>query len=500
MRGLFSPSAGSTIVDTVQPGQGGLGTTTAQSAKVALNAIPIEDIDMPDGVVGLDSEGRISASLIPELGVTQIAVKGPTSVFVGQTVQYKITNYDMFTLYALEVISGSVSRIRDTIYYTAPTNAQPGGFTLNGRSIRPTIKPPGPVTPSITSPVNNSAAVSTSYSFTSSVFEQIGDAATHQSTDWQIATDADFTNVVKTTINDTVNKTNWPVTGLDSSTSYFARVRYLSTNGNYSDWSDVSAFTTASAFVVNQVLSSGVNNYNMKTAAIAAGWDQLLPLQMTVTVNNGVVIGSTTTSAPAFDSGLGFPVGTTLYLVNNGIITGKGGNGGGGAIHNYGNGNDPRGYPGEAGGTALRAQHPLSATNNGTIQGGGGGGGGGNRSITFDGQTFDSGGGGGGGGAGHTVGTGTIVQGNAEYWSAKGADGTLTAGGLGSNILYYSGYGGSPGPNGQGGNGGAPGQPGTAGEAGTTTTQPGGAAGIAVQGNGNVTWNSIGIRLGPINN
>lgn len=491
MRGLFSPSAGSTIVDTVQPGQGGLGTTTAQSAKVALNAIPIEDIDMPDGVVGLDSEGRIAASLIPELGVTQIAVKGPTSVFVGQTVQYKITNYDMFTLYALEVISGSVSRIRDTIYYTAPTNAQPGGFTLNGRSIRPTIKPPGPVTPSITSPVNNAVSVATSYAFTSSAFQQIGDASTHQSSDWQIATDIDFTNVVKSAINDTVNKTNWPVTGLTSNTAYFARVRHLSTNGNYSDWSAISTFTTAVAFVLNQTLSALTTNYNMKTAAIAAGWDQVTPLQMSVTVNNGIVIGSTTTAAPAFDTGTGFPIGTTLALINNGTITGKGGTGGGGGIYNYGNGNDPTGYPGESGGVAFRAQLSIVVSNNGTIQGGGGGGGGGGLMA---GEGWGSGG---GGGAGHTPGQGTIVQGNAEYWSGAGSPGTLTTGGAGSTVNYFSGYGGSPGP--AQFPGGAGGNPGNAGAAGANG-KPGGAAGIAVQGNSNVTWNAIGTRLGPINN
>jgi hypothetical protein len=132
----------------------------------------------------------------------------------------------------------------------------------------------------------------------------------------------------------------------------------------------------SSAYTFNQTISANTANYNLKAAAIAAGWNQTAPLNATVTINSGVYVYSTSTGAYAFQTGVTFPAGTVLRLINNGIILGRGGNGGTG-------GSAPGGGPivvntvGAAGGPALLAQQAISVTNNGVISGGGGGGGGG---------------------------------------------------------------------------------------------------------------------------
>lgn len=457
MRSNTSPSAGSTVVGLLKEYEGGLRSSDSAGAKSALNAVATDTVDQPLGVLGLDENGRVRASKLPDLAAPEVSVSGPLEVFVGAVATYTISNYDMFTDYVLDIIAGSVVRNKATITYTAPTTVMPAGFKVNGKSFVPTIKPPGPMTPSILAPVNNASAVATNYTLQSSAFSQVGDASTHVSSDWQIATDADFVNVVKSVNNSLTDKTSWSVTGLGNNLAHFARVRYLASNGNYSSWSPVITFTTASAFVLNLAVSADTTNYNMKTAAINAGWNQVAPLRLTVTVNSGVKIGSTTTAAYAFDTGNGFPVGTEINLVNNGKIYGKGGNGG--AI----------GTPGGAGGPALIARLTLTLTNNDTIGGGGGGGGGGSYGV-------------GGGGQGITGGSGF-------------QSGTDTAPGSGQAFAI-----------GRGGSGGSLGSSGSIG--GTDEQQApqnvpygqnGGAPGNAIQGNSNIAWITTGTRLGPIN-
>ena len=131
-----------------------------------------------------------------------------------------------------------------------------------------------------------------------------------------------------------------------------------------------------------QTISVNTANYNLRAAAVTAGWNQILPLNATVTINSGVYVYSTSTGAYAFDTGSTFPTGTSLSLINNGIILGMGGSGGLG-----GGATAPGGIivledcPGFVGGPAIIARYAISITNNSIISGGGGGGGGGKAYV-----------------------------------------------------------------------------------------------------------------------
>lgn len=143
----------------------------------------------------------------------------------------------------------------------------------------------------------------------------------------------------------------------------------------------------SNAYTFNQTIASNTTNYNLKSAAIAAGWNQTSALNATVTINSGVFVYSTSTGSYAFDTGSTFPSGSTLALINNGTIIGKGGDGGngGGGTTYTGDGNDPTAGPaggnGGSAGPAFIAQYAINVTNNSTINGGGGGGGGGGCGI-----------------------------------------------------------------------------------------------------------------------
>ena len=110
-------------------------------------------------------------------------------------------------------------------------------------------------------------------------------------------------------------------------------------------------------------ISANTYNYNIKSAAVAAGWNGTDVIVVAVTINAGVKVGSTTTATPAMRTDTGWPTGCVVVIINNGTIEGKGGAGG------------TTFHQGSAGGHAVRADIATQIINNGTIAGGGGGGG-----------------------------------------------------------------------------------------------------------------------------
>jgi hypothetical protein len=176
-------------------------------------------------------------------------------------------------------------------------------------------------------------------------------------------------------------------------------------------------------FVYTPTLYGYHANYNMRLEAIAAGWDQIAPLHMIVTLAAGAIVYSANTSDYAFtfgggatytifaytgagypatgmNSSAGFPEGSYLEVIlNNGsLIVGAGGKGGGSPYVDTNR--DPAKGIGSIGGNAVNVDigsyisgwvstfgmhfpitsaYPLTSTfkvtNNGTIASGGGGGG-----------------------------------------------------------------------------------------------------------------------------
>jgi hypothetical protein len=269
-------------------------------------------------------------------------------------------------------------------------------------------------------------------------------------------------------------------------------------------------------------IAANTNNYNIfssKGGTYVAGKSNV-----TLTINSGVSIGSTSASAAALDTGTGWASGDTITIVNNGTVVGKGGNGGNGATARL-NSSSITSYTseihagnGEDGGDAFRAQFATTITNNGTFAGAGGGGGGAASSTYYD-SKFNSndvtGGGGGGGGAGTNAGSGGSAGRGKNYWQSNtfyssnrvatsASSGTATTGGVGggsvsSSTGYNLGI--------LAGAGGALGSAGVAGQAPGvyrgglvpgTTNGTGGAAGNYATGNSNITWSTTGTRIGGV--
>jgi hypothetical protein len=249
-------------------------------------------------------------------------------------------------------------------------------------------------------------------------------------------------------------------------------------------------------------VSTNQSNFNLRTYALANGWNG--SARLIVTINAGVTISSSSTGIPAFTVSGSFPGG--VQLVNNGVIIGMGGAGGFGGYTP-----DNASYfsgPGGGGGTAISAATAITITNAGTFAGGGGGGGGGS---IYGGFSKATGGGGGGGRSGATNSAGGAAgyaQAPFNEPASPGTAGTSSAAGTGgagrdAQGDAYSRIGGT------GGNGGGWGQAGASGACATvngsvncafSSSSPGagGAAGNSVVGNSFITWATTGTRLGPI--
>ena len=304
-----------------------------------------------------------------------------------------------------------------------------------------------------------------------------------------------------------------------------ANVATVSGGGETNSGNDTAIDQTMIAQAVT--ISSNANNFNLWNYLGANGIAGTGPLTVNVTIAAGVVVGSTSTSVPAFDTGA-FPSGSTVQITNNGTIVGAGGTGGvGGSDRSsifMSECTAPPPSSGSSGGPGLSAQIPVTLANNGAIWGGGGGGAAEVADSYGNWWNYDGGGGGGGAGTGSGGAPGVFfpqnaTTGGAGSSSAGGAGGVGTSGddGIGDfNVGASGGTGGGPGQSGS--NGGTPSgsiwwtTQAAAGAFGVayclthgavgcicSSGAGGGSPGAAVLGNSLITWTVTGDRRGALN-
>jgi hypothetical protein len=180
------------------------------------------------------------------------SLSGTVAVYVGQVVEYTITNYSTFSTYAASATAGAVTLGGAILTFTAPATAQTLTLTAsaNGASADFTLNilASGIETPTHIAPSQGAYDQPDTVALSTSAYAWAGSASTHASSDWQLAIDAAFTSIVQSTIADEVNLTSWSVSGLSISETYYWRVRYTDSQGVDSAWSAATNFATASAF------------------------------------------------------------------------------------------------------------------------------------------------------------------------------------------------------------------------------------------------------------
>lgn len=165
----------------------------------------------------------------------------------------------------------------------------------------------------------------------------------------------------------------------------------------------------------NFTVSANTQNLNVRSSALAAGWNGTS--KVNCTIGSGIYIWSDSTSLAGLDTGGSFPGG--LVIINNGFIMGKGGNG-------ADNGAAPT-----VGGPAINLTTACTINNTNSAAYIGGGGGGGAGCGTYAGITYNRfGGGGAGGGRGGGYGaSGNATGGAGGAIGQVGGSGTYSVNG-----------------------------------------------------------------------
>lgn len=221
-------------------------TTQAANAASSATAAAVSAASIADGPV---------TSVNGQTGVVKLALtdlQGATTIYVNQSVDYTITNYDSFSSYAVSVSAGSVARTDAAVTFTAPAAAGPVTLTVTkdgvARAIALTILPASVAAPTITAPANAATGITgPALTLTASAFAWIGAADTHLNTDWELWSGPGRTGtLLASSLADATNKTAWPIT-VAVGTTYYPAVRYRGATNGVSAWA-TSSFTTAANF------------------------------------------------------------------------------------------------------------------------------------------------------------------------------------------------------------------------------------------------------------
>jgi len=231
------------------------GTVTVSLPNITYTAPP------GDGSTTLGAGFTINTTAIP-VTITPPPVPiitGPTSAPINYTITLTISNYTPPGTYRISTNAGTISALNTTngtFTFTAPNSASIATITVNSASYTVNVTLPTIATPTITSPVNGAANLGPSATIISSAFTMLGGSDTQKYSNWQLATDSAFTQIVTQSLNDGVNLTSWVVNNLLNSTTYYVRVQYTGQNNETSQYSSPISFTTKAVYAPTAIVSS----------------------------------------------------------------------------------------------------------------------------------------------------------------------------------------------------------------------------------------------------
>lgn len=146
------------------------------------------------------------------------------STYEGVTSTFVISNYHFSDTYVVSTDNGTVSIENDTIQYTPATHGF-SGFYLNGSFQSVIVLENKPIQPTIDYPIDSSIGVLIDASAQSSAFTAANPSLVHVSTQWQIATDPEFLNIVMDVT--TTDLEEIPMTGITYQGWYYLRCRHI---------------------------------------------------------------------------------------------------------------------------------------------------------------------------------------------------------------------------------------------------------------------------------
>ena len=246
IRDLTPPKPLLTVHDIQPIEEGGTDATTNSTAITQLGLIPKVQLGQPNGIAIL-VDGKIPNTTLGS-DKTAVCINGPEVIPELVAAQYTITNYEANRSYTITTSHGTITRSNDIITFTPIANVNLNEirtFLVDGKQYEILVYKTNSFKPTIVTPVSGSLHQPVQPTITSNAPPLVNGESIHISTDWQIATDTGFTNIVASTTDDTVNKTTYtPNTTLLINTTYYTRCRYNIQDVGIGPWSDTSSFTS----------------------------------------------------------------------------------------------------------------------------------------------------------------------------------------------------------------------------------------------------------------
>lgn len=245
---------------------------------------------------------------------------GPKSVYGGTVSHYVITDFDSRLTYTVSVDHGTVTQVDDTLIYTAPDEVTvTATLVVNGAQFPVSVIPDAIKKPSIQNLANGSVIHTDTITPVGTEYQTLsGNTSGHLSTDWELATDVDFTNIVIQSTNDSVNLIQWAILGLTVDTPYYLRFRYNNAVTS-SEWSDTIEFTYA-VIVANKFssLSQTIYPLDLNTKDYANGVE--FGSQISIS-NDGrlLVVGAISKSVEVAGTIYDWVGQVYIYKLNNGV-------------------------------------------------------------------------------------------------------------------------------------------------------------------------------------
>jgi len=188
---------------------------------------------------------------------------GPNKVIKGSTIPYKIIGYNEHMVYNVSVSAGTVVHSTRYINFTAPNEITTVTITINDIDFLISVLEdlPNIVTPEIHI-INTDPYTGPDVGFITSQYLTTYITDIHISTDWQIATDSNFENIISSVERSSVYKTHFVITDLYHDTTYYVRARFYGSDIHVSDWGSTS-FTTREKYIEKPSITqpyTGTNN------------------------------------------------------------------------------------------------------------------------------------------------------------------------------------------------------------------------------------------------
>ncbi len=233
-------------------------TETAVEARVTAGSLSIKADALVSGV-NIKTVNNLSILGSGNLALASTSLAGNKTIYSTQTIEYTITNYNVFSDYSVHVNAGSVVIVGNVISFTAPSLAQNVTLTVTMDGVPTlvvlTVLPAGINTPIISEPLEGATNVLPDSLVSTEGFSAFGLPDTHLNTDWEIWSGVGGTGVLLASLEQsTSNKTSWVLPNIALNTKHYLRVRYCGDLFGYSGWAEV-GFTTISDSVVTPTIT-----------------------------------------------------------------------------------------------------------------------------------------------------------------------------------------------------------------------------------------------------